>query len=199
MKPTAITAKDQRARADVVAFYTAAELVEAFIESEGLVRCKDTPWRGLQPTWRAWEAFKTASHFNLGISLELALKNLFRLNGKEPPHCHRYSKLYDTLEETWPGMATRMEQCCKRAAPTIKLVRVHPEQPSQPPPVPDPSPDINTLRDLLVYLEEEMRMSTKRYASAYVGDDGPPRHYLEDIGGVVALIREFLSLGLPPS
>ncbi len=154
--------------------------------------------------WQVWEALKGASHFNVSVSLELALKSLLILNELEwpkGPKGHRYEVLYDKLKEKRPEMAASAEQCYDRAKSEamhvdfVQLVTVEILPGSEPQElrVPD-TPD--SLREFFSYLNDEVEIQVIRYSFENVGLGEAPRHYLLDLGVVLSLVRELLHLSL---
>ena len=126
-----------------------------------------------------WVSMKAVSHFNLGISLELMLKLILRLNGAQVPKIHQLAELYDTV----PGEFRRKLEHVY-ASPnaskgrTYSLVAfIHSETTPREKPSNRP---LSSLRDFLVYLDEDVMLWQKRYSWEQM-DRRRWRHYLSDI------------------
>lgn len=130
------------------------------------------------PAGEVWESLQTVSHFNLAISLELALKALIRLD--RPQHQqrepHNLSILYGRLA---PSTRNRLEAAwtmIDSSIPVEFVGYVNAHQRPEPPRL----VDFNNLRDWLCYFDRDMQMYTKRYSWENIAK-GRYRLYIKDL------------------
>lgn len=171
--------------ADARAFTQTVWLIEQEIVRLGVGGADSTRIGGRG--WRShdvWEALKTASHFNLGIALELRLKCLLALQERSR-RGHHLTVLYDALEH---GVQSRLEDRFRQTwgANGCTLVAyvntVTPDPPNRP-----PDRVLRKLRDFLKYFDQEMGLWTKRYAWERASQT-VWRHYLDDVGRCVEFL-----------
>ena len=131
------------------------------------------------PAGIVWESLQTVSHFNLAISLELALKALMRLeNPREGQDTHKLSILYDRLT---PSIRNRLEAAwtmIDKSTP-IEIVAFMSTSTSKPPHRPENN-RLNSLRDWFDYFDSDLQMYTKRYSWENLAKE-KYRHYIKDL------------------
>ena len=161
----------RRLLGDAKAFRHSALLIESEIQRLSAKPGDRTPigtatgW----PSHSVWESMKTASHFNLGISLELTLKCLLRLNGITPAlgrNGHCLTKLFRQLEDDESGFGTILKTLFTDAVvsnPFTLIAFLVTDDPNNVPEGP-PNRDIDDLIGFLAYLDEDMQLWSKRYS-----------------------------------
>ena len=179
--------------ADARAFAQTVWLIEQEISRLGVTGADAT--RLGTAGWRShdvWEALKTASHFNLGIALELRLKCLLALQDGSRSG-HHLTSLYDALGRR---VQTRLDDCFRDTwgANGCSLV-AYVNTSSSTPPTRPPERPLARFRDFLEYFDQEMGLWTKRYAwerasrtvwRHYLGDVGACLEFLEAVNSVTA-------------
>ena len=167
------------------AFAETVWLVESEIQRLGANPNHKSPIGGGTKGWPSqtvWESLKTASHFNLGVALELRLKCLLKLKGATwPPgkDGHMLANLYGLLPPEIAKQLTDLFQestggctITLRAFTNRFLTDKAPKRP--------PSMSLNTVQDFFKYMDRDMALWEKRYSweriSAQVW-----RHYLDDL------------------
>ena len=184
---------------DARAFAETAWLVESEIQRLGASFDDDRPIGGGPtgwPSYTVWESLKTASHFNLGVSLELRLKCLLKLKGITWPSGkdgHMLKKLYDLLR---PEIANRLAELFQESKGNAEI-RLWALNQSSTAPHPPVNP-LNSLEDFFAYMDEDMVLWEKRYSwesvsaqvwCQYLGDMKPFLDFLakaENLGADVA-------------
>ena len=145
------------------------------------------------PSHSVWESLKTVSHFNLAISLELRLKCFLHLHGITPVSGrdgHLLAKLYDQLDGQCDARDIReqLDELFRRAkeANAFNLVAF---LSSDSPDVPEGPRDrkLNTLRDCLVYMDEDMELWRKRY-SWEMASEKQWRHYMDNLDAFLVFL-----------
>ena len=172
--------------ADARAFAQTVWLIEEEISRLGVTGADDT--RLGSEGWRShdvWEALKTASHFNLGIALELRLKCLLALQ-EGSRIGHHLTFLYDALDQR---VQSRLEGCFRdtwgaRGCTLVAYVNTA----SSRPPTRPPERPLGRLRDFLEYFDQEMGLWTKRYAWEKASRT-VWRHYLRDLGACLEFLE----------
>ena len=137
-----------------------------------------------------WASMKTASHFNIEIALELTFKLILRMNEIAIPtgyKGHRLCHLFDRMPEKCREILEDIYRKFRKAPEElVGMASVNsPTQPSL------PAVDLSSLRGLLEYLDDYVKIWEKRYSWELV-DKGDWRHYLLDISVLVELINDVL-------
>lgn len=171
--------------ADARAFAQTVWLIEQEIVRLGVAGADSTRVGGRG--WRShdvWEALKTASHFNLGIALELRLKCLLALQDGSR-RGHRLTVLYDALDHSVQScLEDRFRQTWGTNGCTLVAYvnSATPDPPNRPPDRP-----LGRLRDFLEYFDQEMGLWTKRYAWEKASRT-VWRHYLDDLSACLEFL-----------
>lgn len=168
---------------DARAFRQAAESTE-----HQIVRLNINPGDlspiGMATSWPAhnvWESLKTVSHFNLGIALELRLKCFLWLLEMDPGNIHSFVELYDKLCLADSDIAESLERMFEQTTndhPFSLLAFCLSTDKDTPPERPH-NYSVNTLRGFFAYLDEEVGLSTKRYAWENAAKHHHWHHYLD--------------------
>ena len=142
------------------------------------------------PTGIVWESLQTVSHFNLAISLELALKALIRLeNPREGRDTHKLSILHDRLT---PSIRNRLEAAwtmIDKSTPIEIVAYVNTNTSKSPHKLENNR--LNNLRDWFDYFDTDLQMYTKRYSWENIAKE-KYRHYIKDLRlfyGVFDILR----------
>ena len=179
--------------ADARAFRQSAWLVEQEIRRLE-VRQGDLSPVGSSAGWPShsvWESLKTASHFNLAISLELRLKCLLHLLGVAPLKGldgHRLARLYDQFGDTDSPTVAELEESFREATTEFPVELVaflstdDPEVPAKP-----GDRELITLADFFAYVDEDVQLWSKRYAWEHAGSR-QWQHYLDDLSAFFAFL-----------
>ena len=137
------------------------------------------------PSHSVWESLKTASHFNLAISLELRLKCLLRLHdiASLPDRSgHGLAKLYGQFGERGSSTEAKLEKLFRQATlhRPFKLVAFlstdNPDIPEGP-----AERKLRTLKDFLTYMDEGVELWSKRYSWESAAST-QWQHYIDDLG-----------------
>lgn len=145
------------------------------------------------PSHSVWESLKTVSHFNLAVSLELRLKCLLHLHGIKPVSGragHLLAKLHDQLDEQRDSRDTRERlEAVFRSAKEANAFRLVAFLSSDNPDVPEGPRDrkLDTLRDCLAYLDEDMELWRKRY-SWEMASERQWRHYVDNLDAFLVFL-----------
>ncbi len=138
-----------------------------------------------------WESLKTASHFNLAISLELRLKCLLHLIGVDPfkgfnGHC--LSKLYGQFNDTVGPTVVKLEELFRETTTDFPFDLVaflstdDPRVPTRP-----NDRELVTLTDFFAYMDEDVELWRKRYS--WEQETGRQwQHYLDDLSAFFAFL-----------
>ena len=186
---------------DARAFRQAAWLIEREIDRLGVTRGDLSPVGGSAgwPSHSVWESLKTASHFNLSISLELRLKCLLCLHDIAPlkgrsGHC--LAELYDQLGEGGGSTEARLGQLYLKAI-TDRPFELVAFLSTDAPDVPEGPGErmLKTLRDVLAYMDEDAELWRKRY-SWENADAGQWQHYIDDLGAFFEFLDTTESLAM---
>ncbi len=176
---------------DARAFCQAAYFMEQEIARLG-INPEDLSPVGRTTGWPAhavWESLKTASHFNLGIALELRLKCLLRLQSSNPGTTHSLACLYDDIHAVKPEFAKRLEDMFQQSVtdnPFRILAYCRGSDVNQQPESPRNRP-INTLKDFFGYFDEDVELSTKRYAWESSSNHHKWHHYIDRLDALFCL------------
>ena len=173
-------------------FAKAASLVESEIRQLGLRQDKPDFMQVIngRASGEMWLSMKTVSHFNLGVALELMLKLLLALQGKGFLPIHDLTKLYDDLPEPVQEWLESTYQDRLKMRHGYDLFAFN-NQP-QPPPLPRlPDRDLSSLRGLFEYLDQDVRLFEKRYASELVQKHEWDQ-YLSDLSMFLEFIEHVL-------
>ena len=185
---------------DTRAFKQSAELIEH--ESRRL-KAKPgdlSPIGGLTswPSHRVWESLKTASHFNLGIALELRLKCLLQLHDMTPGKSNLLAAHFDHLWNGQSSMAVKLEDLFRQAINNhpFKLEAFLTAYSTKVPVGPRNRP-LNSLKDFLVYMDEDVALFKKRY-SWETSMNNEWQHYLDNLNAFFEFIdtTEKLAIGI---
>lgn len=178
------------------AFAETAWLVESEIQRLGASPDHKNPIGGGAKGWPSqtvWESLKTASHFNIGVALELRLKCLLQLKGTTwPPgkDGHMLAKLYSRLLPEIAIQLTTLFQESTRGCTLTLRAFIHSTNPPQRP----ADLSLNTVQDLLAYMDGDMALWEKRYSwetvSAQVW-----RHYLDDLQPLLDFVARTENVG----
>jgi len=183
---------------DARAFSETAWLVESEIQRLGASPEHSGPIGGGSKGWPSqtvWESLKTASHFNLGVALELRLKCLLRLNGiKWPPgkEGHMLAKLYGQLpSEITKQLTTQFHESTGGCAITLRaFMHTHTATPPRRP----TSVSLDTVEDFLKYMDGDMALWEKRYSWERVSTQ-VWRHYVDDLRPFLDFLVKMENLG----
>ena len=172
---------------DARAFRQSAWLIEQEIDRLQVRQGELAPVGGSTgwPSHSVWESLKTASHFNLAISLELRLMCLLRLHDIVPLQGrsgHGLAKLYGQFGEHGSSTEARLEKLFRQAAThrPFKLVAFlstdNPDIPEGP-----AERTLRTLKDFLTYMDEDAELWRKRYSGESTVNT-QWHHYIDDLG-----------------
>ena len=185
---------------DTRAFRQSAELIEQELRRLKAKPGDLSPFGGETgwPSHCVWESLKTASHFNLGIALELRLKCLLQLHDMTPGKSNLLAAHLDHLRNGHSRTAVKLENLFRQAANNhpfklevflttdspIALVRPR-------------NRPLNTLRDFLVYMDEDVALFKKRY-SWETSMNNEWQHYLDNLNAFFEFIdtTEKLAIGI---
>ena len=186
---------------DARAFRQAAWLIEREIDRLEVKQGDLVPVGGSTgwPSHSVWESLKTASHFNLSISLELRLKCLLGLHGVAPVHGrsgHCLAGLYDRLGEGGDSARARLERLFAQAM-TRRPFRLVAFLSTDAPEMPEPPGErtLETLRDVLAYMDEDAELWRKRYSWEKATAE-QWRHYIDDLGAFFEFLDTTESLAM---
>ena len=137
------------------------------------------------------KSLKTASHFNLAISLELRLKCLLHLVGVVPSkgsdgHC--LGKLYGQFGDAEGPVVAKLEESFREATTDFPFDLVaflstdDPEVPAEP-----ADRELVSLADFFAYMDEDVELWRKRYSWEQAADS-QWRHYLDDLSAFFAFL-----------
>lgn len=182
---------------DARAFRQSAWLMEDEIRKLKVKHGDMTPVGGTTgwPSHYVWESLKTASHFNLFISLELRLKCLLALQGHPQVlgrEGHLLAKLYDRL----PADTTeKLEDLFREALRnrSFTLIAFLATDTAKVPPAPANRP-LHTLKDFCGYLDDDVELWNKRYSHEKVSG-APWRHYLDNLEALVVFLDKMETVG----
>ena len=170
---------------DARAFRQCAQLIETEIERLQVSLGDLSPIGGSAgwPSHSVWESLKAASHFNLAISLELRLKCLLRLHDVVPlkgRYGHSLARLYGQLGEPRNANTARLEQQFRKAI-TDRPFKLVAFLSTDAPEVPEELGErrLETLMDVLAYLDEDAELRNKRYLWEDIGERRW-QHYIDD-------------------
>lgn len=173
-------------------FRTTAILVESEIKRLG-VRCDSddvVPGTNGRQHRHMWTSMKTASHFNIEISLELTFKLILRMHEipvPKGPLGHKFCDLFDRLPlKCRENLEEIYQEKKKSPEEMVSMASVN-----SPTPPSLPTVDLSSLRGFLEYLDEYVKLWEKRYSWELV-DKGHWRHYLLDISVLVEIINDVL-------
>ena len=186
-------------------FKTTAVHIESEIMRHGLNSDTDEEVPGMKGRRHRdmWMSMKTASHFNLGIALELMLKLILRLNRINPADVvqgkqgHFLTKLQDAIPQKYRDqLESKFQDSRGVILNGYELIAfIHTSSSASPQRPMDR--DISSLRGLFEYFDEDMKWWQKRYSWELI-DKGEWRHYLSDISVLVELINRVMRGIVPP-
>ena len=183
------------------AFRQATWLIEREIDRLQVTQGDLSPVGGSAgwPSHSVWESLKTASHFNLSISLELRLKCLLRLHEVVPlqgrsGHC--LAELYDQFGEDGSSTEARLEQLFLKAI-TDRPFELVAFLSTDSPDIPEGPGErtLKTLRDVLAYMDEDADLWRKRYSWGNAAA-GQWQHYIDDLGAFFEFLDTTESLAM---
>ncbi len=147
-------------------------LVEADIGRWGVRHDSDEPAPGSKGRRHRemWVSMKSVSHFKIGISIELLLKMLLILNGIEYEKNHSLVELHDLVPTKYQSQLQMVYADVTRPASGFELVAVIKWDT-------DDSDDlamledrdIDTVRGIFAYLDQDLMVSKKRYSWELIG------------------------------
>lgn len=178
---------------DARAFSQSASLVEQEILRLEVKQGDLSPIGGSTgwPSHSVWESLKTASHFNLAISLELRLKCLLHLVGVVPLKGfdgHHLAKLYDQFDDSKNCIVAKLEDLFREATTDFPFDLVaflstdDPNVPARP-----GDRKLVTLTDFFAYMDEDVELWKKRYSWERAADR-KWQHYLDDLSAFFAFL-----------
>ena len=183
---------------DARAFSETAWLVESEIQRLGASPEHGRPIGGGANGWPSqtvWESLKTASHFNLGVALELRLKCLLRLKGIKWPagkNGHMLAELFDLLPpEIGKRLSDLFQESTGGCAITLRAF-LH-SQTATPPKRPKGVP-LYTVQDFFKYMDGDMALWEKRYSWERVSIE-VWRHYVDDLRPFLVFLVKVEHLG----
>lgn len=186
---------------DARAFRQAAWLIEREIDRLQVAQGDLSPVGGAAgwPSHSVWESLKTASHFNLSISLELRLKCLLRLHDIAPMQGrggHFLAELYDRFGEGGGSTEARLEELFQKAK-TDRPLKLVAFLSTDAPDVPEGPGErtLRTFRDVLAYMDEDAELWRKRY-SWEIAASGQWQHYIDDLGAFFEFLDTTESLAM---
>ena len=178
---------------DARAFRQSAWLVEQEIRRLEVRQGDLSPVGGTTgwPSHSVWESLKTASHFNLAISLELRLKCFLLLQDVTPlkgveGHC--LAKLYGQFGVDGRVTVAKLEDLFREATTEFpfRLVAFMSTDNPAVPAGPDDR-DLITLKDFFAYMDEDVELWRKRYAWEHAANR-QWQHYLDDLSAFLAFL-----------
>ena len=143
------------------------------------------------PSHSVWESLKTASHFNLAISLELRLKCFLHLHAVVPlkgGEGHRLARLYGQFGDNERSTVAKLEELFRDATadfPFHLVAFLSTDDPAVP-----AGPDdraLVTLTDFFAYMDEDVELWRKRYSWEHAADR-QWQHYLDDLSAFFAFL-----------
>ena len=180
---------------DARAFRQSSEIIEDEIRRLKARPGDLTPIGGSTgwPSHSVWESLKTVSHFNLAVSLELRLKCLLHLHEIKPVSGragHLLAKLHDQLDEQRDSRDTRERlEAVFRSAREANAFSLVAFLSSDNPDVPEGPRNrkLDTLRDCLAYMDEDMELWRKRY-SWEMASERQWRHYVDNLDAFLVFL-----------
>ncbi len=170
--------------ADARAFRQSAWLIEREIDRLQVRQGDLSPVGGSTgwPSHSVWEALKTASHFNLSISLELRLKCLLRLHDILPlqgPSGHCLAKLYYQFDNHGSSTKAKLEEIFRTVNRPFTLVAF---LSTDIPDIPEGPRErrVETLGDVLAYMDEDAQLWRKRYSWEHAASR-KWQYYIDDL------------------
>lgn len=142
------------------------------------------------PAGIVWESLQTVSHFNLAISLELALKALVHMeNPRQKRDTHKLSILHDSLTQSTRNRLEASWTMVDKSIPIELVALVHTKTHQSPDRPKDHK--LNNLRDWFTYFDTDLQMYKKRYIWENLANE-IYRHYIKDLRlfyGVFEILR----------
>ena len=178
---------------DARAFRQSAWLVEQEIRRLEVRQGDLSPVGGSTgwPSHSVWESLKTASHFNLAISLELRLKCLLHLHDVAPlkgSEGHCLARLYGQFGDHARSTVAKLEELFREAATDFPFHLVaflstdDPEVPAGP-----DDRELVTLTDVFAYMDDDVELWRKRYSWEHAAGR-QWQHYLDDMSAFFAFL-----------
>ena len=182
-----------RLTGDARAFRQSAWLIEQEIRRLEVRQGDLSPVGGSTgwPSHSVWESLKTASHFNLAISLELRLKCMLHLVGVVPlkgfdGHCR--GRLYGQFGDAEGSTVARLEDLFRKATTDFPFDLVAFLSTDDPKVTEGPvERRLVTLTDFFAYMDEDVEMWRKRYSWEQAADRRW-QHYLDDLSALFAFV-----------
>ena len=178
---------------DARAFRQSAWLVEQDIRRLGVRQGDLSPVGGTTgwPSHSVWESLKTASHFNLAISLELRLKCFLLLQNVNPMkgfegHC--LARLHGQFNANGRVTVAVLDELFQEAAtefPFRLVAFLSTDDPAVP--AGPEARELTTLKDFFAYMDEDVELWKKRY-SWENATKGQWQHYLDDLSAFFAFL-----------
>ena len=132
-------------------------------------------------TFLSW---KTVSHFNLGIAIELLLKYFLRWEAQDVPRRHPMTDLYAALPESQRDALETLYQAVMPDTLAETIVTLSPYPKGDAP----RGRRIHTFSAFLEYLDADMGIAKMRYVYESFDGDGFA-HYLPDISPFLEFVR----------
>ena len=155
------------------AFRQTAEIADARMKQTGVSDESDRV---------AWEAITTASLYVFGVSLELFMKCLVSLNGKNPTDGHGFARLYDLLPEE---IGHRLASAMPAESVTEIAYMTTNKRPDKPM---DGEDEAKPYRGLFVWFDRGLDLVAKRYAWEKVAEKEWIR-YVEDMSPLLKFLN----------
>ncbi|MCY3886401.1 MAG: hypothetical protein OXG19_01655 [Chloroflexi bacterium] len=176
-------------------FKTTAMLVEADIGRWGVRHDSDEPVPGAKGRQyrEMWVSMKSVSHFNISISIELLLKMLLILNGIKYEKNHSLVELHDLIPVKYQSQLQMVYADVTRSASGFELVAFinWDTDDSDDLPVLE-NRDVDTVRGLFKYLDQDLIVSKKRYSWELIGTR-EWRHYITDLSVLARTIDRVMA------
>ena len=140
--------------------------VEAAIERNGVRHDSMDPVPSIQNRMHVntWMSMKAVSHFNLGTALELMLKLIMFINKITVAHKHTLAHLFDSIPPQWQRRLDSTYKEIEKESTGYELIAlVCSDSPTVAPCGPR-NRDIDSLRGMLEYFDEDVMMAQKRYS-----------------------------------
>ena len=149
-----------------IAFTVATKTLVADIRTRGYRHDDPKPIAGpgTRPVRDVWRASNAVAHFTLHQAFEAHMKTILALEGSRVPNIHPLAKLYDRLGREskaklnlFYGQTIKTVHVGNRFAVAFKTTS-HPIPPARP-----PETEANTVRQWFALMDEQMRLSERRY------------------------------------
>jgi len=177
-------------------FKTTAMLVEADIGRWGVRHDSDEPVPGAEGRRHRemWVSMKSVSHFNVGISIELLLKLLLILNRIKYERNHSLVQLHDLVPSKYQSQLQMVYSDVNHSSANgfelVAFINWGTDDSSDLPAL--NNRDVDTVRGLFEYLDEDLMVSRKRYSWELIGT-GQWRHYVTDLSVLAETIDRVMA------